>query len=106
MLFSQKKAFVFVSSFIFPLFLLLASNSPFLLTFSSSAKEVPTLTMKQVREKIKKGIIHGGMIPKVKACKYAVERGCKKAHLINGHITHALLLEIFTDKGVGTEIIR
>ncbi|MBW2984447.1 acetylglutamate kinase [Candidatus Woesearchaeota archaeon] len=69
-------------------------------------KLVPTLTMKQVREKIKKGIIHGGMIPKVKACKYAVERGCKKAHLINGHITHALLLEIFTDKGVGTEIIR
>ena len=69
-------------------------------------KLVPTLTMKQVKEKVKKGVIQGGMIPKVKACKYAVERGCKKAHLINGQITHALLLEIFTDKGVGTEIIR
>ncbi len=46
------------------------------------------------------------MIPKVKACVKAVGAGCKKAHLINGTITHALLLEIFTDKGVGTEIVR
>jgi acetylglutamate kinase len=69
-------------------------------------KLVPTLTLKQVADKIKKEIIHSGMIPKVKACKYAVKKGCKKAHLINGKIKHALLLEIFTDKGVGTEIIK
>ncbi|MFC1704960.1 acetylglutamate kinase [Nanoarchaeota archaeon] len=69
-------------------------------------KLVSELTTKQVDEKISKEIIHGGMIPKTKACQYAVENGCKKAHLINGKITHALLLEIFTDKGVGTEIAK
>ena len=52
------------------------------------------------------GSIHGGMIPKVEACIAAVESGCKKAHLINGTIPHALLFEIFTDKGIGTELIR
>ena len=45
------------------------------------------------------------MIPKVESCIAAVESGCKKAHLINGTIPHALLFEIFTDKGVGTELI-
>lgn len=69
-------------------------------------KLVPTLTVKQVADKIKKKIINGGMIPKTKACQHAVDKGCKKAHLINGKIKHALLLEIFTDKGVGTEIVK
>ncbi|MBW2980035.1 acetylglutamate kinase [Candidatus Woesearchaeota archaeon] len=69
-------------------------------------KLVPTLTTKDVEEKISKEVIHGGMIPKTTACKNAVDHGCKKAHLINGKITHALLLEIFTDKGVGTEIVK
>ncbi len=67
---------------------------------------IPTLTTKQVEEKIAAGVIHGGMIPKTNACTYAVDNGCKKAHLINGKIEHALLLEIFTDKGVGTEITK
>jgi acetylglutamate kinase len=52
------------------------------------------------------GIITGGMIPKVRACLKAMDRGVKKAHIINGKIPHALLLEIFTDKGIGTEIVR
>lgn len=51
-------------------------------------------------------IISGGMIPKVKACLRALERGVKKSHIINGKIAHALLLEIFTDKGIGTEIVK
>ena len=54
---------------------------------------------------IKSGIISKGMIPKVKACMHAVKNKCPKAHLINGLIPHSLLLEIFTDKGIGTEII-
>jgi len=44
------------------------------------------------------------MIPKVKACIDALQGGVQKAHIIDGRITHALLLEIFTDQGIGTEI--
>jgi acetylglutamate kinase len=66
---------------------------------------VSHLSLKQAIKYIKKGIITKGMIPKVKACIYAVKNGCNKAHLINGKTKHSLLLEIFTDKGVGTEIV-
>ena len=52
------------------------------------------------------GTIQGGMIPKVDAALHAVEGGVEKAHILDGRIEHALLLEIFTSQGVGTEIIR
>jgi len=57
------------------------------------------------KSEIKSGMINKGMIPKVEACIYAVKNKCPKAHLINGLIPHSLLLEIFTDKGIGTEIV-
>ncbi len=57
------------------------------------------------RKEIKKGGISKGMIPKVEACIYAVKNKCPKTHLINGLVPHSLLLEIFTDKGIGTEIV-
>ena len=57
------------------------------------------------KKEMKKGIISKGMIPKVEACIYAVKNKCPKAHLINGLVPHSLLLEIFTDKGIGTEIV-
>ncbi len=69
-------------------------------------KLIPTLTIKETKKKIKSGVIKGGMIPKVEACIYAVNGGVKKAHLINGEVEHALLLEIFTKKGIGTEIVK
>ena len=50
--------------------------------------------------------ITGGMIPKVRACTRALDRGVKKTHIIDGKIPHGILLEIFTDKGVGTEIVK
>jgi len=49
-------------------------------------------------------VIKEGMLPKVKAALAAVEGGVTKAHVIDGRMPHALLLEIFTDKGIGTEI--
>lgn len=55
---------------------------------------------------IEKGIIAEGMIPKTKACVNALENRVKKAHIIDSNIQHALLLEIFTDKGIGTEITK
>ena len=59
----------------------------------------------EVDRLIKKGIITGGMMPKVEACLEAVAAGVRKAHIIDGTLHHSLLLEIFTDAGVGTEIV-
>ena len=66
---------------------------------------LPTLSKKEVQRLIKKGTINKGMLPKVDAALTAVEKGVRKAHIIDGRVPHALLLEIFTDQGVGTEII-
>ena len=64
------------------------------------------LTKKEVRSLIKQNVIQEGMIPKVDACVRALNDGVRKTHIINARVTHALLLEIFTDKGIGTEIIK
>ena len=64
------------------------------------------ITLADIDGLMEKKVITGGMIPKVKACARALERGVKKVHIINGKIPHGLLLEIFTDKGIGTEIVR
>lgn len=52
----------------------------------------------------KDGTIAGGMIPKVDGCIEAIEGGVKKAHIIDGRVEHALLLEVFTSSGIGTVI--
>ena len=65
---------------------------------------VPTLNKKKVETLIKSGIIAGGMLPKTKSCFEALDAGCAKVHIIDGRILHALLLEIFTREGIGTEI--
>jgi acetylglutamate kinase len=54
----------------------------------------------------KKGIIDKGMLPKMEACQAALAAGVAKVHIIDGRVPHALLLEIFTDSGIGTEIVR
>ncbi|MDX8405433.1 MAG: acetylglutamate kinase [Mariprofundus sp.] len=66
-------------------------------------KELQTAaTATQVRDWIADGTINGGMIPKVNCCVDAVEHGVARAHIIDGRIPHSLLLELLTDKGVGT----
>ena len=55
---------------------------------------------------IKSGLIAGGMYPKVKCCVKALKGGVKKTHIIDGRLKHAILLEMFTDQGIGTEITR
>jgi acetylglutamate kinase len=54
---------------------------------------------------IARGVISGGMLPKVRSATEALQAGVKKVHMIDGRMPHSLLLEIFTDKGVGTEIV-
>jgi len=60
----------------------------------------------QIKDMINSGIITGAMLPKVDACITALDAGVKKAHIIDGRIQHSLLLEIYTDKGIGTQIIK
>ena len=65
-----------------------------------------TVSVGEIEKLIKKGTIESGMIPKTRACVDAVSKGVKKSHIIDAGLPHALLLEIFTDKGIGTEIIK
>jgi acetylglutamate kinase len=69
------------------------------------ASLVRHLTMSQISEMVKSGAIGSGMLPKVEACITALKGGVNKAHIIDGRIPHALLLEIYTEAGVGTEIV-
>lgn len=70
----------------------------------SNKNLLPTLTEEEIKNLKNDGTIHGGMIPKVDACMEAIEGGVEKAHIIDGRVDHALLLEIFTNDGVGTVI--
>jgi acetylglutamate kinase len=63
-----------------------------------------SLKEEEVKELIGNGTIGGGMIPKVEAALYAVDRGVEKAHIIDGRIEHSILLELLTSEGIGTEI--
>ncbi len=64
-----------------------------------------TLHADAVDELIEKGVISGGMLPKIESCLKAVKSGTGKTHIIDGRVAHSLLLEIFTDRGIGTQII-
>jgi acetylglutamate kinase len=67
---------------------------------------ISTLALAEIDGLIAENIIQKGMIPKVRACTEALKRGVKKTHVINGNLPHSILLEIFTDKGIGTEIVK
>lgn len=60
------------------------------------------VTFKEVRELTERGVIAGGMIPKIEACHKALDYGVRKTHIIDGRIPHALLIELFTQSGLGT----
>lgn len=71
----------------------------------AKGRHVSTLSRKDMQRMVKKGTISEGMLPKVRACLMALDGGVQKAHVIDGRMPHAILLEIFTDKGIGTEIV-
>ncbi|GIX45772.1 MAG: acetylglutamate kinase [Candidatus Sumerlaea sp.] len=66
---------------------------------------INSLRMEEIEPLIQQGVIDGGMIPKVRACLDALKAGVKKTHILDGRLPHSLLLEIFTDRGIGTQII-
>ena len=87
--------------------LVFMSDVPGLLRDPEDAKSlVPHLDIKEVDELKQAGIIARGMIPKVDSAVSAIEAGVDKVSFVDGRINHAVLLEIFTDKGVGTEIVK
>jgi len=67
---------------------------------------IPSIKSAEVETYIKEGIVAGGMIPKIKCCQAALAAGVAKTHIIDGRTEHAVLLEMFTHRGVGTEIVQ
>jgi len=66
---------------------------------------ISTLSQTEARRLVAAGVIEGGMLPKVESALRALESGTAKAHILDGRIPHAILLEIFTKEGIGTEIV-
>ncbi|WP_333784544.1 acetylglutamate kinase [Thermocrinis sp.] len=68
-------------------------------------KLISTLRVDQVSELIQERTVKGGMIPKLKSCVEALKNGVRKVHIIDGRLPHSILLEVFTDEGIGTQIV-
>ena len=66
---------------------------------------VSSLDRKALDQMVASGVVHGGMIPKVDAATFSLEEGVSKVHIVDGRVDHAVLLEIFTQTGIGTEIV-
>jgi acetylglutamate kinase len=84
--------------------LLLLTNTPGLL--DGEGKLISELDVGRIQELIRAGVIAGGMLPKVRCAVDAVQSGVKTAHIIDGRIEHAVMLDLFTDEGIGTLIRR
>ncbi len=65
---------------------------------------INSINEQMIRQMIEEGTIAGGMFPKVKCCLKALRSGVRKAHIVDGRLKHTILLEMFTDRGIGTEI--
>ncbi len=86
--------------------LVLLTDTPGILSDPADPNsKLATLRSDECRQLIQEGIISSGMIPKVQACLECLNAGVSKTHIIDGRLEHSLLLEIYTDKGVGTEIV-
>lgn len=71
----------------------------------ADGKRISTLVLDEVESMIESGTVSGGMIPKVRCAVDAVRHGVRKAHIIDGRAQHAVLLELFTDHGIGTQVV-
>ncbi|MCX7017565.1 MAG: acetylglutamate kinase [bacterium] len=86
-------------------FILLTDVSGIMRDQNDPKSVIHSIRAKKCGQFIDQGVIDGGMIPKVRACIEAIEAGVKKTHILDGRIPHSLLLEIFTDQGIGTQIV-
>lgn len=86
--------------------LILLTDTPGILKdYKDPSTLIPKIDIQEARNLIKTGVVGGGMIPKVNCCVRSLAQGVRASHIIDGRIPHALLLEIFTDGGIGTMIL-
>ncbi|MBD2664809.1 acetylglutamate kinase [Richelia sinica FACHB-800] len=85
--------------------ILLTDTRGILKDYKDPSTLIPKIDIPEARDLINQGVVSGGMIPKVNCCVRSLAQGVKAAHIIDGRIPHALLLEIFTDVGIGTMIL-
>lgn len=86
--------------------LILLTDTPGILEdYRDTSTLLPKLSIQEARSLIDRGVVSGGMIPKVTCCVRSLAQGVRAAHIIDGRIPHALLLEIFTDRGIGSMIV-
>ena len=86
--------------------LILLTDTPGLMRDPAIADSlIPHLTISEARSLIEDGTVSGGMIPKLTCCVRSLAQGVKAAHIIDGRLSHSLLLEIFTDSGIGTMVV-
>ncbi len=85
--------------------ILLTDTAGILENYKDPSTLIPKASIQEARQLIDKGIVGGGMIPKVNCCVRSLAQGVRAAHIIDGRIPHALLLEIFTDEGIGLMIV-
>jgi acetylglutamate kinase len=85
--------------------ILLTDTRGILKDYKDTSTLIPKLDIQEARELISNGIVAGGMIPKVNCCVRSLAQGVKAAHIIDGRIPHSLLLEIFTDVGIGSMLV-
>jgi len=85
--------------------ILLTDQRGILRNLEDASTLIPTIKNGEVDHLITDGVISDGMLPKVEACTTSLAAGVRKAHIIDGRISHAILLEIFTSEGIGTQIV-
>ncbi len=74
--------------------------------FEDKSSFVSTLHQQEAEDWIREGVLTGGMIPKVEACLRSLAQGTGKTHIIDGRLGHSIILELFTAKGIGTQVVR
>ena len=84
--------------------LLLTDTEGVYKNFDDKSSFISELTADEAKNYIKSGVIAGGMIPKVEACLRALSTGAKKTHIIDGRLPHSIILELFTESGIGTQV--
>lgn len=84
--------------------ILMTDVSGLLRDINDPSSHISRVTLDDIDHLIDEGIIQGGMIPKLKGAAVAVKNGVERAHIINGSVSHSMLLELFTDRGIGTMV--
>ncbi|HOJ13832.1 MAG TPA: acetylglutamate kinase [Deltaproteobacteria bacterium] len=67
---------------------------------------ISSLTTSEIPALVKRGVVTGGMIPKLECCVEALEAGVVKAHIVDGRVPYSIMLELFTDSGIGTQVVK